>query len=171
MTEPARRVSDFEDPERDRQIETRYRPGTVIEVSLETMQQAGLDVHWLQGTIFHLRAELAAARQERDDARTYALYHSDCRPNRRQAEAWRADAKAMNDRWADEVKARREAETALAALQAQLRALRSGLKQLSNPKTMCEAPSDAYDIPCECCRRVASTVAALLDPPASQEPT
>ena len=167
MTEPARRVSDFEDPERDRQIETRYRPGTVIEVSLETMQQAGLDVHWLQGTIFHLRAELAAARQERDDARTYALYHSDCRPNRRQAEAWRADAKAMNDRWADEVKARREAETALAALQAQLRALRSGLEQIvaEMEADVNKGGRDYYGV------HWSTKLAALLDPPASQEPT
>lgn len=82
-------------------------------------------------------ADLADARHARDEAEQQIAtlkvklkerqadldYHSECRPNRRQAEAAMADAKAMNDKWADEVKARREAEDALAALRAQLRAL------------------------------------------------
>lgn len=55
----------------------------------------------------HLTLQIIA---ERDEARKDAAYHADCRPNRREAEAAMADAKAMNDRWADEVKARREAE-------------------------------------------------------------
>ena len=37
-------------------------------------------------------------------------FHADCRPNRRQAEAAMADAKATNDRWADEVRRREQAE-------------------------------------------------------------
>jgi hypothetical protein len=43
-------------------------------------------------------------------------YHADCRPNRRQAEAWRDDAKAMNDKWADTEKARREVNDRLSAV-------------------------------------------------------
>lgn len=53
-------------------------------------------------------ATLEAARKD-------AVYHADCRPNRKQAEAWRNDAKAMNDRWADEVAAHRATREALAA--------------------------------------------------------
>lgn len=63
-------------------------------------------------------AEVERLTKERDDAVKDALFHYDCRPNRRQAEAWRDDAKATNDRWADEVKARREAEAEIDRLRA-----------------------------------------------------
>lgn len=59
-------------------------------------------------------AALQIAHAERDEARKDAAYHSDCRPNRRQAEAWRDDAKAVNDRWADEVAKVRALEAQLA---------------------------------------------------------
>lgn len=79
-----------------------------------------------------LEAEVAQLRQERDDARKDAAYHSDCRPNRKQAEAAIADAKATHDRWADEVKARREAE-------AQLATAREALEKLGWMETAQEA--------------------------------
>lgn len=46
-------------------------------------------------------AALARAEQERDLAKANALYHADCRPNRQQAKAALADAKALNDWRAD----------------------------------------------------------------------
>lgn len=52
--------------------------------------------------------------RERDEARKDAAFHADCRPNRREAEAAIADAKAMNDRWADEKARADRAEAALA---------------------------------------------------------
>ncbi len=48
------------------------------------------------------------------DAQAIADYHSECRPNRQQALAAIADAKAMNDKWADEVAAHRETQAQLA---------------------------------------------------------
>ena len=71
-----------------------------------------------------LRADLAQARAERDEARKDAAFHADCRPNRRQAEAAMADAKATNDRWADEVWRREEAEATIATLRADLEHVR-----------------------------------------------
>lgn len=58
--------------------------------------------------ITHLQKALDSARRDCE-------YHSDCRPNRRQAEAAMADAKATNDRWADEVTKNRGLQEALEA--------------------------------------------------------
>lgn len=60
-----------------------------------------------------IKAGLQAAL---DEGAKDAIYHRDCRPNRRQAEAWRDDAKAMNDKWADEFAAKTKAEAHAAAL-------------------------------------------------------
>jgi hypothetical protein len=57
------------------------------------------------------------AERERDEALKDASYHSDCRPNRRQAEAAIADAKAMNDKWADEYARAEAAEAKLRELE------------------------------------------------------
>lgn len=67
-------------------------------------------------------------RAERNEAIKNAAYHSDCRPNRRQAEAWRDLAKTTNDQMADEIKAHREAREQLAALRAALLALRDEMQ-------------------------------------------
>ena len=45
-----------------REIATRYVPGTEIDTSVEAMQQAGLDIHYLQGTIQYLRIANAKGR-------------------------------------------------------------------------------------------------------------
>src|SRR5690348_5180261 len=55
--------------------------------------------------------ELAELQDKYNKLVLAGTFHQDCRPNRQQAEAWLADAQAMNDKWADEVKARRQAET------------------------------------------------------------
>jgi len=60
---------------------------------------------------------IARLTHDLEESRKDWMYHRDCRPNRQQAEAWRADAKAMNDKWADKVKARREAEETIARLE------------------------------------------------------
>ena len=59
--------------------------------------------------------ECARLRLALDDAQRDVVYHAECRPNRRQAEAAIADTKAMNDRWADEVAAHRATREALDA--------------------------------------------------------
>lgn len=64
-----------------------------------------------------LRSERDREATARQEAEKDASYHRDCRPNRQQAEAAMADAKAMNDKWADEVAARREVEQELDAAQ------------------------------------------------------
>lgn len=66
-------------------------------------------------------AEIAQLKKAVVEAKGDAIYHADCRPNRRQAEAWRDDAKAMNDRWADERKR-------VGELEAELSAVRQALK-------------------------------------------
>lgn len=64
--------------------------------------------------------ELRTAEAERDEARKDAAFHSDCRPNRREAEAAMADAKAVNDRNADLIREKRELEAALHDARAQV---------------------------------------------------
>lgn len=61
------------------------------------------------GWIDDLRQQLVAAKRDVE-------FHHDCRPNRLQAEAWRDDAKATNDRWADEVARNRALEADLTAV-------------------------------------------------------
>jgi hypothetical protein len=39
------------------------------------------------------------------------------------------------------------------------------LQGLANARQSCEAPSDAYNIPCACCQRTAALVKAALAPP------
>lgn len=73
-------------------------------------------------------ADLARLTHERDEAVKDALYHADCRPNRRQAEAYRDDAKAMNDKWADEVVKTREALAHIEELEADLARLHAQLE-------------------------------------------
>lgn len=68
----------------------------------------------------HARQQAERLAEER---RKDCVYHADCRPNRQQAEAAIADAKAMNDKWADEVAARRAAEARSLALADALRTL------------------------------------------------
>jgi hypothetical protein len=74
----------------------------------------------LYAALERAEAQLAASQQEIEGLRKDVVYHAECRPNRRQAEAAMADAKAMNDKWADEVAAHRETKAQLAASEAQL---------------------------------------------------
>lgn len=81
------------------------------------------------------------AERERDEAKKDALYHADCRPNRRQAEAAMADAKAINDRWADEVAAHRATTQRAEQAEARVREL---------VERFCAFNCDADGSVCEC---------------------
>lgn len=61
----------------------------------------------------NLRDVLRETQAERDALRKDVAFHADCRPNRQQAEAAMADAKATNDRWADAIRERDEARRVL----------------------------------------------------------
>lgn len=91
----------------------------LAEIAALRLQVADLDTQLKLGRMDAQLVEAYIARltEERDAARKDANYHHDCRPNRRQAEAAIADAKAVNDRMADEIKARRELEAQVAQLQ------------------------------------------------------
>lgn len=67
-----------------------------------------------------IEEKLRTAEAERDEARKDAAFHSDCRPNRREAEAAMADAKAVNDSNADLIREKRELEAALHDARAQV---------------------------------------------------
>jgi len=54
-----------------------------------------------------------------------------------------------------------QAADALAALRAQVVALTADLKTFTNA-ARCQAPSDAYDIPCQCCKDAALQAKAAL---------
>jgi hypothetical protein len=68
-------------------------------------------------TVLEAAQTLARLERQLQERRKDLAYHADCRPNRKQAEAAIADAKAMNDQWADEVGKRREAEETVARLE------------------------------------------------------
>lgn len=88
---------------------------TQVATLTATVAEMGHARNLAEGLIATLTTELAEARAD-------VVYHSYCRPNRKLAEAWRDDAKAMNDQWADEVKARRDAEHQIATLRQELAA-------------------------------------------------
>jgi hypothetical protein len=90
----------------------RDRLADVLEA--DELRQSALEV---QKTMLERQAtEIARLTALAEERRKDALYHSDCRPNRLEAMRAIADAKATNERWADEVAARREADTEIARL-------------------------------------------------------
>lgn len=56
---------------REREIESRYRPGSTITASVENMQQAGLDIHYLRGSLAMLRSWVL--QQTRRGVETWGL--------------------------------------------------------------------------------------------------
>ncbi len=68
--------------------------------------------------VVRLTQERDALKAQYEQLVLAGTFHQDCRPNRQQAQAWLADAKAMNDKWADEVTAHRETKAQLAAAEA-----------------------------------------------------
>ena len=95
------------------------------------------DAHsWSLATDEHA-ARIAELTKLAEKYRLDCVYHSDCRPNRQQAEAAIADAKAMNDQWADEVAAHRQTCERIATLE---QALREIVK--SSPESYPDASPD-----------------------------
>jgi deoxycytidylate deaminase len=111
---PASRVQEVI-AEAERQLEGLYRDIGLVMTLIQRRPNPQLDdndqIRRLQGwreRIDQIRPHLASQdqrirelEQERDDALKDVAYHSDCRPNRRQAEKAMADAKALNDWRAD----------------------------------------------------------------------
>jgi hypothetical protein len=77
-------------------------------------------------TLDEAAERIVSLHQQLEEAKKDVVYHADCRPNRRQAEAAIADAKAMNDKWADEYGARLKVEARIATLEAELSEIRRG---------------------------------------------
>lgn len=117
-----------------------------------------------------------------EDARKDCDYHAECRPNRRQAEAAIADAKALNDWRADVTVALqrpggaffddvprhiRQLVADLAAAESSLAALRQGLELIRSRANGCQlqphdgtGPTPEY----EACVEIAERAKALLEP-------
>ncbi len=84
--------------------------------------------------------EVVTLKRQLEEHRKDVLYHADCRPNRRQAEAAMADAKAMNDKWADEVVKVRDLEARCAVLTQELDVWKANYVECSDMLAALRAP-------------------------------